>query len=79
MPTFEERNAMVAAAVAKFPGEFGLWAYPGHTFRVCPRASYFSDYENSVLLYTQRLCEDGVWKDFAKGTEAELRSQIVRR
>lgn len=72
---YEEAKAAVAEAVAGFPGTFGLRAYPGDTFRVCPRASYVSG--DRVLLYTQRLVR-GEWLDFAKGTADELRRQLVR-
>jgi hypothetical protein len=30
------------------------------------------------MLYTERLCEDGVWRDFAKGTTEELLQNVVK-
>lgn len=67
-------------AIARFPKEFGLRAWPGQKFRISYDASYFFKWHDpdSLMLYTERLCEDGEWKDFAKGTEAELRKEIVR-
>ena len=60
-------------AIKRFPATFGLRAYPG-TFRISRSASYES--QGQILLYTQ-VKRDGLWLDFAKGTEGELRSQIV--
>lgn len=67
-------------AIARFPEEFGLRAFPGDKFRISYGASYFRTWDDpdSLMLYTERLCEDGKWKDFAKGTEAELRREVVR-
>ncbi len=62
------------AAIAKFPPTFGLRGFPGETFRVSRDSSYVSG--GSVMLYTEIL-RGGIWLDFAKGTPAELRSQIV--
>jgi len=83
--TTSERNAAVREAVASFPPEFGLRAYPGEVFRVSPTASYWSDFEGGVLVYTQvrgrpLFAQDAPpeWMDFAKGTPAELRRQLVR-
>lgn len=73
---YEEARAAVAAAVACYPGTFGLRSFPGETFRVCPRASYVSG--DVVLLYTQRLV-NGEWLDFAKCMPYELDRLIVRR
>ena len=74
---WSEQSAAVSAAVARFPGTFQLRGYPGETFRVSRRASYYSD-TYGILLYTERLCEDDVWRDFAKGTESALTAQIRR-
>ena len=79
MDWLEERSKQkkaVEKAVAEFPGEFGLRAYPGERFRVSESASYWSDYENRPLLYTERYV-DGEWRDFAKGTAEKLRSEMV--
>ena len=69
-------EAAVDAAVSRFPASFKLRSHGG-TFRVSRRASYFGD-SGQVVLYTQRLGADGVWRDFAKGSESELRREIVK-
>jgi hypothetical protein len=74
--TREEEHQAVLDAIARFPETFGLRAYPGETFRIGVRESYFSDHQRQVLLYTQRQMPDGQWRDFAKGSEEELRRQI---
>jgi len=54
-----------------------LRAYPGKRFRISVSASYVSDFPHpgTVYLYTQ--IQDGdTWRDFAKGTIAELKAQI---
>lgn len=63
------------AAIAKFPSTFGLRAFPGETFRLSRSASYMSG--PTPMLYTERLCEDGTWRDFAKGTTEELLRNVV--
>ena len=77
----------VRLACAMFPATFKLRGHDG-TFRVSERASYVS--RGRVLVYTQRLrtyplasdpldpttCQ-AEWVDFAKGTIAELKAQIV--
>lgn len=67
------------AAIAKFPAEFGLRAFPGERFKISPQASYFSDYPapNTLYLYTYIQKSDGGWSSFSKGTANELRGQIV--
>lgn len=62
-----------------FPETFSLRAFRGETFRISIYASYVKDYDGKVevMLYTERLCEDGVWKCFAKGTVHELSEQVV--
>lgn len=73
--TYTERQAAIKAAAAKFPKEFGLRGFPKSRFRISLAASHFAF--GGVQLYTQMLCEDGAWRDFAKGTPAELRAQVV--
>lgn len=73
---WKEKSDAVARAVAEFPDEFGLYAFPGERFRVSESASYWSDYENRPLIYTERF-KDGQWRDFAKGTVEKLRSEMV--
>jgi hypothetical protein len=64
----------IRAAIAQFPATFGLRGFPGGVFRLSPDSSYVSG--GRVALYTQRKDGDS-WNDFSKGTEAELRGQIV--
>lgn len=83
--TLDQEEEAVAAAVAEFPNEFGLRAFPGQTFRVSPTASYYSrgwdrgEFDRSpagVQVYTQ-VNRDGEWMDFAKGFVAELRRELT--
>lgn len=76
------QDAAVKMACALFPDTFGLRGHAG-TFRVNVRNSYVS--RGKVLVYTERLVCDkwfvgptlpDQWVDFAKGTIAELKSQI---
>jgi hypothetical protein len=71
---------IIKDAMSRFPETFGLRAFPGDTFRISESASYLSQWgdPDSLQLYTQRLCEDGKWHDFAKGDEAELRRNVVK-
>lgn len=67
-------------AIARFPAEFGLRAFPGERFRLSQGASYFRNWgdADSLMLYTQRYDADqDRWLDFAKGTEPELRREVV--
>lgn len=61
-------------AIGRFPITFGLRGFPGETFRLSPTASYVDDAR--VVLYAQRKDGDR-WLDFAKGSEAELRREVV--
>ena len=73
--TYTQRQEAIKEAAKEFPGEFGLRGFPKSRFRVSLAASHFAF--GGVVLYTQILCDDGVWRDFAKGTPAELRAQVV--
>lgn len=63
--------------INSFPAEFGLRAFPGRKFSIRRAACYIS---NGVLtLYTDIWNEDNQkWLSFAKGTEQELRKEVVR-
>lgn len=64
----------IRAAIAKFPATFELRGFPGDVFRLSPSASYVSG--QRVVLYTQR--KDGnQWLDFSKGSESELRREVM--
>ena len=67
-------DANICYAVARFPPTFGLRGFPGDMFRLSPMSSYISG--GNVMLYTQRK-EGDHWLDFSKGTEPELRGEIV--
>lgn len=78
MGTREERM-LIAKVIDTFPVTFGLRGFPGDLFKISESASYFGGAKNETLmLYTARW--DGKnWNDFAKGTEYELRREIVVR
>lgn len=65
----------VREAVARFPAEFGLRAFPGMRFRVSPIDSYHDGI--FPVLYVHVLNGDMVWRAFAKGSESELRRELV--
>ena len=73
-------DQIIREAMAEFPEEFGLRRFPGEKFKIAPGACFVRDWDdpNSVMLYTARLCEDGTWKAFAKGTPAELKREVVK-
>lgn len=71
----KEAKDAVANAIARFPKEFGLRAWPGARFQLGTRESYVS--RGIVLLYTQKKQQDGSFSDFCKGTEEELRREIT--
>jgi hypothetical protein len=67
---------------ARFPATFGLRGFPGEVFRLSESASYFrgkldSSDESDLVLYTERRNENGEWSDWVKGSEAELRRELV--
>jgi hypothetical protein len=64
-------------AAESFPATFGLRGFPGDTFRIGLESSYINDYDG-VTLYTQRYNRElDQWQDFAKGSLAEIRAQMV--
>jgi hypothetical protein len=70
-----DEQALVAAALASFPRQFGLRGFPRDVFRCSETDSYVCD--GSVVVYTERRGEDGVWRAFAKGAPAEVRREMV--
>lgn len=81
MSRIDEQN-QIKAAVAKFPAEFGLRAFPGDRFRLDSKSSYFS--AGRLVLYTMvwRECpfsgiSDSRWLSFSSCSERELNSEIV--
>lgn len=63
----------IAAAIKRFPEEFGLKAFPGDVFCIEPSACYRAF--GAVTLYVYIKTADG-WLAFCKGTESELQAQI---
>lgn len=73
--TWEQQREAVQEAVQRFPDEFGLRNFPGKKFCISKSASY---YGNEVMLYTYVWdTVSNEWHAFAKGTERELRQEIV--
>lgn len=73
--TYDEEQQAIKDAIGRFPPEFGLRSFPGDRFRISPSASFYSA-TNGVTLYTQVRRGD-LWRDFCKGTESELRREII--
>ena len=78
-PSKKTEHEIIAEAMAKFPKEFGLRGFRGDRFRISASASYCSRWQDAdtLQLYTQRLCEDGTWRDFAKGSPSELAREVI--
>jgi hypothetical protein len=76
---FSHKVDPIAAEIYKFPATFGLSGFPGYLFRISRDASYIPNRSKAeeVMLYTQVMCANGRWADFAKGSPAELRREIV--
>jgi len=66
-----QHESLIAEAIAEFPKTFGLRGFPGQRFSLSQKSSYVRNGE--VMLYT--VTSGGL--DFAKGTPAEMRAQIV--
>ena len=74
--TWQEQQQAIEEAVKRFPDEFGLRSFPGEKFKIASGACYFDG--DQIMLYTYRWCGGTQeWRAFAKGTEKELRSNIV--
>lgn len=75
---FQQQPEILRKVIALFPAFFNLRNHEG-LFRISESASYFPTFTSTTpTLYTQRLRDDGEWGDFAKGSEHELRAQMVR-
>lgn len=78
----DKEKKLIDEAIARFPELFGLRNFPDMKFRISSGNSYFvgpGECGGNLMLYTQ--CQrtvDGPWLDFAKGTEGELRAQLVK-
>lgn len=74
--TWAQQLDAVEQAVDRFPQRFGLRNFPGKEFCISKTASYYAHHE--VMLYTY-IWDDVLnqWHAFAKGTEQELRREIV--
>ena len=75
MLSIQEEQKVVADAVAKFPEEFGLRAFPGKRFKILRQQSYVS--EGVVMLYTGIRTGDR-WECFCKGTVEELQMEVTK-
>lgn len=64
------------SVIATFPETFGLRGFRGRTFRISEQSSYVDD-RGEIILYTQVKTPEG-WLDFAKGSPAEIRREVVR-
>jgi len=74
--SFTEQQTTIAEAIERFPDEFGLCNFPGKKFCIVQSASYFGS--DGLMLYTYVWNdESNKWLAFAKGTERELRREIV--
>ncbi len=73
--SYQEREAALKAAIAQFPAEFGLRAFPGERFRIEPAACFYA--ERGPVLYVYRKVE-GAWIAFSKGSAEELTNNLVR-
>lgn len=73
--TLDDRQRLVADALAGFPEHFGLRGFPGDVFRCSPTHSYVND-AGTVTIYTERLAA-GAWLAFAKGSVAELQRELA--
>ena len=60
----------------RYPHVFGLRGFPRDTFRVNTMNSYIGD-DGQLVIYTDRWNGE-TWQAFAKGSESELRAQMVR-
>lgn len=70
---------LIDDVIATFPRTFGLRAHDG-VFHISSWDSYFTGPgpgQGLLMLYTEKLRDNGEWVSFAKGTEDELRRQIV--
>jgi hypothetical protein len=80
MVTVEQMQARRAEIASTFPASFGLRGFPGRTFRIAVRSSYWkasdSLAESNFVLYTEALNPDGTWTDWAKGSPAEIRREM---
>lgn len=71
--SYREEKEQIEKAVKEFPAEFGLRAFPGKKFRVCPGASYWSEGQPMLVVQVWR---DEKWLDFSKGTPYELANEV---
>jgi hypothetical protein len=83
IPNREDQQAMVKKAMEQFPAEFGLRHSPGKVFMINESASFYSEYDSAVLLYTfikniDEKTGEVKWLSYAKGTVYELKQNICR-
>lgn len=78
MSRWDEEKKLVADAIAGFPAEFGLKAWPGDLFAISRSKSYVNGVGEIMLVTMVRRVDEGrtEWRDFAKATPGELRAQM---
>jgi hypothetical protein len=62
------------ATIAKFPETFTLKAFSDETFRIAPWPASFVD--NGKVWLVVQVGRKGVWLDFIRTTESELRQEV---
>lgn len=85
MSRFEQEQQQVADAIASFPREFGLRAFPGKRFRIAHASSCFvSEGDVQIVvqvhdpIHAQRIGRgDEPWLDFGRNTPDHLRRELV--
>jgi len=75
----KDEKDKIDEVIGTFPKTFGMRGFPDEVFRLSRSASYFTGFggKGTLMLYTERRQKDGSWLDFAKGTESELRREVV--
>ena len=74
MTKYEQEQQAINEAIASFPQEFGLRAFPGKKFRLGHRLSHFVS-EGEVQLVVQ-INNDGNWQDFGRNTPDFIRMEM---
>jgi hypothetical protein len=72
----EQVQFAVAAAIEAFGETFGLWGFPGDTFRISPVASkhFMSEGEVQIVVEVLRGIQ---WLDMGRDTAAGISREVV--
>ena len=73
---YTAEKGLVSAWIKAFPTTFGLRAFPGDTFKLSRRASFYSP-GVGVQLYVFRQSDNGDWLEFSKATPQELTHHLT--